>query len=120
MRMARRDQLGLAVTSLSAAAMQVALFVTPVLVLASIFMGRPMSLAFGLQELIARGLTVFIVGQLAGDGRSNWFEGVQSLAVYALLVLWFLFFPSFPTSLSELAAAWSVAQSPRMRSNSRI
>ena len=66
MRLARRNQFGLAVTTLSAAAMQVALLVTPVLVLAGLLLGTPLSLAFGLQEVISLGLAVFIAVQLAG------------------------------------------------------
>lgn len=32
-------------------------------------------------------LAVVLGGMVASDGRSNWFKGVQLLAVYALLAL---------------------------------
>jgi Ca2+:H+ antiporter len=36
-------------------------------------------------------LSVLAVGQLVQDGRTNWFEGVQLLAVYAILAVAFYF-----------------------------
>lgn len=74
---------------------QIALFVAPVLVLASLFLGgaEPMNLAFrpGLVLIIL--LSVLITGQIAGDGRSDWLKGVQLLAVYVVLALTFYFLP---------------------------
>jgi Ca2+:H+ antiporter len=35
-----------------------------------------------------------IVGQIAGDGRSDWLKGLQLLAVYAILGLAFFFAPA--------------------------
>lgn len=73
---------------------QIALFVAPVLVIASHFIGpRPMNLVFSPAEVIAIGLAVLIAGQIASDGESNWLEGVQLLAVYLILGLVFYFLP---------------------------
>ena len=57
-----------------------ALFVTPVLVSAS-YLGDPMTLEFSLPEIASIVLSVWIVGQISGDGESNWLEGVQLLSV---------------------------------------
>jgi Ca2+:H+ antiporter len=82
--------LGIAVGS----SIQVALFVAPVLVLASHVMGpRPMDLVFTPAEVMATGLAVVIAGQASRDGQSNWFEGVQLLAVYLILGILFYFLP---------------------------
>ncbi|MEZ5355433.1 MAG: calcium/proton exchanger [Bryobacteraceae bacterium] len=82
--------LGIAVGS----SIQVALFVAPVLVVASHFMGpRPMDLVFTPAEVMATGLAVAIAGQVSRDGESNWFEGVQLLGVYLILGILFYFLP---------------------------
>ncbi|MEZ5399485.1 MAG: calcium/proton exchanger [Bryobacteraceae bacterium] len=82
--------MGIAVGS----SIQIALFVAPVLVLASRVIGpRPMDLVFTPAEVIATGLAVAIAGQVSRDGESNWFEGVQLLAVYLILGILFYFLP---------------------------
>ena len=80
--------LGIAIGS----SIQIALFVAPVLVFASYFIGpTPMDLVFTPLEVVAIGLSVLITGQIASDGESNWLEGTQLLAVYAILALAFYF-----------------------------
>lgn len=73
---------------------QIALFVAPVLVLASLVVGpRPMDLVFTLPEVLAVALAVAISAQVTMDGESNWLEGVQLLSVYAILGIVFYFLP---------------------------
>jgi Ca2+:H+ antiporter len=74
--------------------LQVALFVTPVLVLASYAFGIPMNLEFSLPEIAAIVFSVWIAGKISGDGESNWFEGVQLLSVYIIIALLFFFLPA--------------------------
>jgi Ca2+:H+ antiporter len=82
--------LGIAIGS----SIQVALFVAPFLVFASYLIGpRPMDLVFTPLEVVAVGLSVLIVEQIASDGESNWLEGVQLISVYAILALVFFFAP---------------------------
>jgi Ca2+:H+ antiporter len=74
---------------------QVALFMAPVLVLASLFMGPSLLDLFfhyGLVLIIA--LSVLIMSQVANDGRSDWMRGVQLLTVYLVLALAFFWLPS--------------------------
>jgi Ca2+:H+ antiporter len=92
--------LGIAIGS----SIQIALFVAPLLVLASYVMGpRPMDLVFTPSEVLAVGLAVAICGQIAGDGESNWLEGVQLLAVYIILGIVFYFLPEH--SRAEISPA---------------
>jgi len=73
---------------------QVALFVAPVLVLASRFLGpRPLDLVFTPMEVLAVFLAVAIANEISRDGESNWMEGVQLLSVYLLLALVFYSMP---------------------------
>ena len=73
---------------------QVALFVAPLLVLASLILGpAPMDLVFSKGLVLAMFLAILITGQVAGDGRSDWLKGIQLLAVYLILGLAFFLAP---------------------------
>ncbi len=92
--MALRNRMDLAMWIAVGSSIQVALFVAPLLVFASLLIGpAPMDLVFTPTEVIAVGLAILITGQIAGDGRSNWLEGVQLLAVYLILAIVFYFLP---------------------------
>ena len=74
---------------------QVALFVAPVLVLASLILGpAPMDLAFLPGLVLIMFLSVLITAQVASDGRSDWLKGVQLLAVYLVLAITFVLVPA--------------------------
>ncbi len=89
---AKKDKMDLAVNIAIGSAAQVALFVAPILVLLSFVLGpSPMALAFNGFELGAVLIAVLIAAYTAQDGESNWFEGVQLLAVYVVLALAFLY-----------------------------
>ena len=91
--MARRNQMDLAVTVATGASTQIALFVAPALVFLSVAMGHPMSLVFNGFEIAGIFLSVMIVSMIASDGETNWFEGAQLLAVYAIVAVAFYFVP---------------------------
>ncbi len=84
----------LSLTIAIGSSIQIALFVAPVLVLISYLGGQPMDLVFTVPELIAMGLAVTVTSQIAGDGESNWLEGVLLLAVYVLLGALFFYLPA--------------------------
>jgi len=44
-------------------------------------------------EVVAVGVAVGIMEALSQDGESHWMEGVQLLAVYAILGVTFFFLP---------------------------
>ncbi|MCC8400539.1 calcium/proton exchanger [Paraburkholderia sp. MMS20-SJTN17] len=74
---------------------QVALFVAPVLILASHFVGQaPMDLAFRPDLVLIVVMSGLVTAQVAGDGRSDWFKGVQLLVVYFAMALTFFFLPA--------------------------
>ena len=87
---ARKDKMDLAVNIAIGSSAQIALFVAPVLVLASFFVGPgPMPLVLNGFELGGIVLAVLIANYVTQEGRSNWFEGVQLLAVYLILGITF-------------------------------
>ena len=73
--------------------LQIALFVTPMLVFASYAFSRPMDLEFSLPEIVAIAVAIWIAQQISGDGESNWLEGVQLLSVYVIMAILFFFLP---------------------------
>jgi Ca2+:H+ antiporter len=76
----------------------VALFVAPVLVIASLFIGpEPLDLVFSGGLVLTVLFAVLITSQVAGDGRSDWLKGLQLLAVYVILGLAFFFVPQAAT-----------------------
>jgi Ca2+:H+ antiporter len=65
---------------------QIALFVAPVLVICSFFIGPfPMPLVFNGFEIAAAILAILAAFQVTSEGESNWFEGAQLLALYVVL-----------------------------------
>jgi Ca2+:H+ antiporter len=87
-----KNKMDLAVNIAIGSSAQVALFVAPILVLASFFLGpHPLALVFNGFELGAILLSVLIANYITQDGESTWFEGVQLLAVYAVFGLAFYF-----------------------------
>ncbi|MBM3461399.1 MAG: calcium/proton exchanger [Armatimonadetes bacterium] len=89
--MARKGKMDLSYQIACGSSTQVALFVAPFLVFVSLWMGKPMNLLFTSFEVLSIVVTMFIVSQISADGETNWFEGVQLLAVYAILCVMFYF-----------------------------
>jgi Ca2+:H+ antiporter len=89
---AMKNKMDLAVNIAIGSSAQVALFVAPVLVLCSFFIGPyPLALVFNGFELGAIMLAILIANYVTQDGESTWFEGVQLLAVYLVFGLAFYF-----------------------------
>jgi Ca2+:H+ antiporter len=92
---AMKNRMDLSIAIAIGSSVQVALFVAPVLVLASLVIGpTPLDLVFSGALVLTVLLAVLITGQVAGDGRSDWLKGVQLLGVYVILGLAFFFVPS--------------------------
>ena len=92
--MAWKNKMDVAINIAVGSSIQVALFVAPVLVLLSYALApRPMDLIFTRLEVMAIAVSVLIMGYVAADGESHWMEGVQLLAVYAILGIAFFFLP---------------------------
>jgi Ca2+:H+ antiporter len=89
---AMKDKMDLAVNIAVGSSAQIALFVGPVLVIASFFVGPyPLALVFNGFELGAILLAILVGNHVTADGESTWFEGVQLLALYFVFALAFYF-----------------------------
>ncbi len=82
---ARKGQTDLALQISLGSSTQIALLVAPVLVFVGVLMGRNMNLVFSPFEVMAVGLATAVTAISTLDGESHWFEGVQLLAVYAMI-----------------------------------
>lgn len=92
--MARKDRLDLTLGILFGACIQIALFVAPVLVFASYFVGpEPFLLSFSGGAVGLLFLSVLIGAIVASHGSSNWYKGVQLIAVYVMIALMLYFVP---------------------------
>jgi Ca2+:H+ antiporter len=99
--LARRNDMDTAMAITYQSSLQIALFVTPFLVLLSgVFVAagmkgaHRMDLIFSPLEVVAVYLSVAIVVVIGRNGETNWFEGVLLLAVYAILAITFFYIPS--------------------------
>ena len=89
---ARKNQMDLALNIAIGSSAQIALFVAPILVLFSFFLGpHPMGLVFNGFELAAVLLAAIVANQVTQEGESTWYEGVQLLALYLVLAIAFAF-----------------------------
>ena len=84
--MGRKNKPDLAVGIAMGSSIQIALFVTPLLVLLSgVIAPAPLTLGFSRLEIGTLLLGTLIVATTSGDGRATWFKGVQLLAVYIVI-----------------------------------
>jgi Ca2+:H+ antiporter len=84
---ARKGQVDLALQIALGSSTQIALLVAPLLVFVGLVVGVGMDLVFRPFEVIALGLATIVAAILTLDGESHWFEGVQLLAVYAMVAV---------------------------------
>ena len=85
--LARKGQIELGLQIALGSSTQVALLVAPVLVFVGVLMGRDMNLVFRPFEVLALGMATIVTAIITLDGESHWFEGVQLLAVYAIVAV---------------------------------
>jgi Ca2+:H+ antiporter len=89
---ARRNNMTLSLEIGMSSALQIALFVVPVLVLLSTTLtGNALDLVFGPFSLVALVMTAMIANYISADGICHWLEGVQLIAVYLLIAIAFYF-----------------------------
>jgi len=88
---ALKNKMDLSLSISLGSSMQVALFVAPLLVFISLLFGPELTLFFSLFEVVALTLAVFSATLVSVDGKSNWLEGAQLLAVYLVVALGFYF-----------------------------
>ena len=91
--MAMKNKMDITMNIAIGSSTQIAMFVAPVLVFASLLLGHPIAYLFTVPELTAIGFSVIITAFIAGDGKCHWLEGAQLLAAYAIIALAFYFLP---------------------------
>ena len=90
---ASKNKMDLAIGVAVGSSIQIALFVTPVIVLLGWMMNKEMTLYFSLFETISLFVSAFIVNFLVLDGRSNYLEGALLIAAYVIIALAAFFYP---------------------------
>ena len=89
---ARADRMDIAIGICVGSAIQIALVVAPILVLASWVIGHPMTLAFGSPiDLLAVATPAFVIRAIVADGETTWYEGFLLIGVYVLFALAYFF-----------------------------
>tara|TARA_B100000035_G_scaffold312239_1_gene323285 strand:+ start:226 stop:1386 length:1161 start_codon:yes stop_codon:yes gene_type:complete len=86
---AGKDKMDLSIAIAIGSSVQIALFVAPLMILFSWFLGVGLTLEFGLLETAATFISVLVANSIMSDGKSNWLEGVMLLACYIILALAF-------------------------------
>ncbi|KAL8747523.1 MAG: hypothetical protein Q9190_000611 [Brigantiaea leucoxantha] len=90
---ASKNKMDLAIGVAVGSSIQIALFVTPVIVLLGWILQKDMSLYFSLFETISLFVSAFIVNFLVLDGRSNYLEGALLIAAYVIIAVAAFFYP---------------------------
>ncbi|MBD1868793.1 calcium/proton exchanger [Cyanobacteria bacterium FACHB-471] len=94
-RLAMKNQMDLAVATVTGDSLLIALFVAPILVFMGQAMGQPIDLNFNTFEVIALAITVIVSNLILSGGRSNWLDGAFLLATYFLLGVAFYYHPIY-------------------------
>ena len=89
--LAAKNKMDISIEIAIGSSVQIALFVAPALVFISLIVGEPMDLIFTGFEIASVAFAAAILGFIALNGRSNWFEGVQLLAAYIIMAISFFF-----------------------------
>lgn len=87
--LALRNQMDFGITIALGSSVQVALLIVPAALFLSYAVGNPIELTFEPRQLLALALAALIVPTLVSDGESTWIEGLQLLALYALIAIGF-------------------------------
>ncbi|KAB8204962.1 plasma membrane calcium-transporting ATPase [Aspergillus parasiticus] len=82
-------KLDLAIGVIVGSTLQIALFVTPFLVLCGWVLGQPMSLRFNTFETACFSLAVVVMNCLTREGKSNYFEGLLLIGTYLIIAIAF-------------------------------
>ncbi len=93
--LAAKNKMDLSLGILLGSSIQIALFIAPVLVILSTFIGPgQLNLTFPRSLIVVLFLTVILGAMIAGDGRSNWYKGVQLIIVYLIMGMMLYLIPT--------------------------
>ncbi|KAL8849593.1 MAG: hypothetical protein Q9221_005420 [Calogaya cf. arnoldii] len=82
---AGKNKMDLAIGIAVGSSIQIALFVTPVIVLLGWILQKEMSLYFSIFETVSLFVSAFIINFLILDGKSNYLEGALLIAAYVII-----------------------------------
>ncbi|KAF2396190.1 hypothetical protein EJ06DRAFT_534322 [Trichodelitschia bisporula] len=91
--MATKNKMDLAIGIAVGSSIQIALFMTPLVVILGWCMNRAMTLYFNLFETVSLFVTAFVVNFLVLDGKSNYLEGTLLISAYVIIALAAFFYP---------------------------
>lgn len=100
-KVAYKNNMDLAIGVAVGSSIQIALLLTPFMVILGWIMNKEMTLYFTLFETVCLFVSAFIVNFLVLDGRSNYLEGALLCAVYIIIAVVAFFYPD-----SEDASVW--------------
>ncbi|KIH89426.1 Ca2+:H+ antiporter [Sporothrix brasiliensis 5110] len=98
---AMKNKMDLAIGVAVGSSIQIALFMTPLVVILGWIIGRDMTLYFTLFETVCLFVSAFIVNFLVLDGRSNYLEGALLCSTYIIISVVAFFYPK-----PEDASSW--------------
>ena len=90
---AYKNKMDLAISVALGSSLQIALFVTPLLVILGWIIDQPMTLHFDTFETVVFFLSVLVVNYLVHDGKSNYLEGCMCIGTYFIIALAFFIYP---------------------------
>ncbi|KAI9682354.1 MAG: hypothetical protein M1817_000408 [Caeruleum heppii] len=100
---AAKNKMDLAIGVAVGSSIQIALFVTPIVVLLGWILDKDMSLFFSLFETVSLFVSAFIVNFLVLDGRSNYLEGALLCAAYVIIGVAAFFYPDSAQQVENTA-----------------
>ena len=93
--MATKNKMDLSLGIALGSSIQIVLFIAPMLVLLSLVVGPgQMNLIFPRALILTLFFSVILAAMVSGDGRSNWYKGVQLIIIYLILAMVLYFIPS--------------------------
>lgn len=98
---AMKNKMDLAIGVAVGSSIQIALFITPLVVILGWILNTEMTLYFTLFETVCLFVSTFIANFLVLDGRSNYLEGALLCATYVIIGLVAFFYPN-----SQEASVW--------------
>ncbi|KAI0158167.1 Sodium/calcium exchanger protein-domain-containing protein [Xylariaceae sp. FL1272] len=102
---AMKNKMDLAIGVAIGSSIQIALFITPLVVIIGWIIDQPMTLYFTLFETVCLFVSAFIINFLILDGRSNYLEGALLVATYVIIGIIAFFYPE-----GTDADQWSAAR----------
>jgi Ca2+:H+ antiporter len=93
--MASKNKMDLSISIALGSCIQISLLVAPLLVLLSYGIApAPMNLSFNRVELIALLFAILIGIVVVNDGKSNWYKGIQLIAIYLIIAILYFYLPA--------------------------